>query len=163
MSSLAVSLLLGISDKEQLTQFLHGAINNLVGRIDSSPKTISSDIDWSTQDYETARKFVQNVYKKKVTAATDYDMDEDLAGLGIEQIQCIQQCYQIRKPEIQRFLTKECLAKTDYPVVTDFDWKLKWIIGSSTLSSLREPLLQMDVRTKNIDSDENTLNDKETP
>lgn len=98
------------------------------------------------------------MYKKKVTTA-DYDMEDDLAGLGVEQIQCVQECYEIRKPEIQRLVTKECLAKMDCPLATDFDWKLKWIIGSSTLSSLREPLLQMDIRTMHIDSDENTLND----
>lgn len=43
-------------------------------------------------------------------------------------------------------------------MVTDFDWKLKWVIGSSSLSSLREPILQMDLHTKQI-KDETVIKD----
>lgn len=70
--------------------------------------------------------------------------------IGREKIQCFKDCYEIRKSEIQRAVTTECLAKSDSPVVTDFDWKLKWVVGSSSLSSLREPILQMDFHTKQI-------------
>lgn len=84
-----------------------------------------------------------------------YLIEEEYSELGKDKIKCIKDCYEIRKPEIQRAVTNECLAKMDCPVVTDFDWKLKWVVGSSTLSSIREPLMQMDLYTKQVDQDDN--------
>lgn len=52
--------------------------------------------------------------------------------------------YDIRKSQIFQALAKENVLKKGHNVVENFDWKVKWVLGSSDFASIRQPILQMD-------------------
>lgn len=54
-------------------------------------------------------------------------------------------CLRIRQESLAKALTTE-LSQNNTPTIVDFDWRLKMIMGSSKVASLREPLLQLDLR-----------------
>lgn len=53
-----------------------------------------------------------------------------------------------------QLMKTELLAKKEDPACTGFDWKVKWIIGSSAMSSIREPVAQVDLQTLKINQKE---------
>lgn len=65
----------------------------------------------------------------------------------------------MRKTDLIKKLQIELLAKQGEPVVIDYDWKIKWIIGSSSLSSIREPIVQIDLHTLKISETNENITD----
>ncbi|CAL7934625.1 unnamed protein product [Xylocopa violacea] len=69
-----------------------------------------------------------------------------------EQIQqSILSCLKVRREQLTDALLREH-SKEKHDTVTDFDWRLKLVMGSSKLASLREPLLQIDLIVENKES-----------
>lgn len=87
-------------------------------------------------------------------------MESKIQDLNPDSRQCIIDCYEIRKEEILQAIIREKLSKYGKPLVENIDWKLKWIMGSSKLASLREPLLQVDLHCfkKQDESARKTIN-----
>ncbi|CAK9830374.1 COMM domain-containing protein 8 [Anthophora retusa] len=74
-----------------------------------------------------------------------------------EQIQHnILTCLKVRREQLTDALLKE-YSKEIHETVIDFDWRLKLVMGSSKLATLREPLLQLDLTTENKASKKRTL------
>lgn len=115
----------------------------MVGRKQVSFDNYSSDIEWTKEDCEFARNFVQGLFKNCVIS--EVTLESKLHDLSDTVQEIIKQCYEIRKQEILQAVLKEHLMKTGEPVVENVDWKLKWVLGSSKLVTLNEPLLQVDL------------------
>lgn len=100
----------------------------------------SLDVKWTETDCDRVRNLVQKFYR---------DCAVDSNHAHIESIptsfeEVIKNCYQMRQNEIDQAVAKDCLLSSGAKnLVENIDWKLKWIMGSSKLSTLREPILQM--------------------
>lgn len=88
----------------------------------------------------------------------DYKISEKLSEMGTEKVNIVEDCFNIRKSDILSKLQTEILSKLDNPLVTNFDWKVNWIIGSSSLSSIREPIIPVDFSTLHSKNNENIRN-----
>lgn len=100
------------------------------------------DVEWTETDYNRARNLVQKYYRD-CAVSNKYP---HLEGVPKSLEQVITNCYQIRQNEIVQAIAKDSLLSNGTKnLVENFDWKLKWIMGSSKLSTLREPILQMNL------------------
>lgn len=92
-------------------------------------------------DFQKARNLVHNIYKEQIKS----DGDFKLAGVSNDIHDALKNCYDIRKEELYQALVRHSLLKNEVNLVENFDWKVKWVMGSSKMASLREPLLQMNL------------------
>lgn len=67
--------------------------------------------------------------------------------------ECLKICYDIRKDDVFQFIAKENVLKMGHNIVESFDWKLKWILGSSDLATIKEPVLQVDLYCVCLEAD----------
>ncbi|KAF2901925.1 hypothetical protein ILUMI_04261 [Ignelater luminosus] len=152
--------LLKITNTPVLQQFLHDCVDDLIGRKHANFDSYSSDIEWTNEDYHNAIKFIQNLYRENTQSTAENILVPKVQDLNPDSQQCIVDCYEIRKEEILQAIIRENLSKCGKPLVENIDWKLKWILGSSKLASLREPLLQVDLHCfkKQDESTRKTIN-----
>lgn len=103
----------------------------------------SSDIEWTRGDFEKARNLIHNLYQARVK---DEGSDFELEGVSKEVQTALEKCYSVRKEDIlQAVVRKSMLESGVENLVENFDWKIKWVMGTSKMASLREPLLQMNL------------------
>lgn len=104
----------------------------------------NDDVEWTKEDRNSAKDFIQCLYRENILnhskelILTNLDIDPKLVAL-------IKECYNIRKDDIFQAVLCEELHKGDKNIVENIDWKLKWVMGSSKLATLREPLVQVDL------------------
>lgn len=68
--------------------------------------------------------------------------------------------FNARQKDILNSIVKAHLADSGHMILENFDWKLKWILGSSKLASLQEPICQMDMEC--VHKNENDVFEKKT-
>nr|CAI5836126.1 unnamed protein product [Callosobruchus analis] len=144
-------------DMQEHNEFLHACVDDLIGKGPINPGNFeTNDTKWTKDNFEKTVKCVKKLYRR---AALEGALSLDNSRLVDNVADIIKKCYEIRKTDIQNSLMKELLLKKGDCLVENIDWKLKWILGSSDLASLREPLLQVilhcvqkhDIRTeKNV-------------
>lgn len=120
-------------------QFLDECVNELVGKGElnlenykdtDAGKSLKDTKNYIKHFYHTA--IIENSYKPDPT-------------LSKEVKECLKTCYDVRKEDIFQALAKESLLKAKHNIVDNFDWKIKWILGSSDLATIKEPVLQIDL------------------
>lgn len=126
-------------------QFLHDCVNDMVGKKGGAFDNYSGDVEWTKEEYETARSFVQNSYRGNLKSGQETFQDANFVNLPTNMNEEIRNCYEIRKNEMLQFVMREGLLKSELPIVENIDWKVKWINGSSKLASISEPVLQVDL------------------
>lgn len=99
-------------------------------------------MEWTRIDFEKARNFIQNLYKDRVKAEGE---NFKLQGIPGDIQQALENCYNVRKEQIFQAVMKKSLLENGVDVVENFDWKVKWVMGTSKMVSLREPLLQVNL------------------
>lgn len=134
--------LLKLTNSTVLKKFLHQCVDELVGKEQENFYNGMDDIEWSVDEHKQARSFIQALYKKYIFEDEFSPQLSDLSSTHVEEIET---CFNIRKKDIHRAVIKEQLLKSNIPLVESIDWKIKWIMGSSKLSSLSEPLVQVDL------------------
>lgn len=103
----------------------------------------SSDIEWTRTDLEKARNLIQSLYQTRLKSEGS---DFELQGVSREVRETLEKCYSVRKDDIlQAVVRKSVLESGVENLVENFDWRIKWVMGSSKMASLREPLLQMNL------------------
>lgn len=84
---------------------------------------------------------VQSFYRGKATEG------KKLSGTALpENLQnTIDAVFQIRYPDIVDAIVQERLHVTGHPILQNIDWKVKWVLGSSKLANVREPICQLEL------------------
>lgn len=103
----------------------------------------SGDIEWTNKELKRAQILIQTNFKNNILnndGAFQFPLENDV---GESLLSVIEKCYIVRKDEIRQYLIKEQLLKRNIPLVENIDWKLKWVMGSSSLITVSEPLLQL--------------------
>ncbi|XP_046387624.1 uncharacterized protein LOC124157157 [Ischnura elegans] len=133
-----------LSDDE-LKEFLYSCIDELSGKKGPALLNLQSRSQYSKNDF---KELVTNVCKMCYDCiALNLDLDkvkEKYPILSLSQCNVLNLCITNRKSEIIPNANLNRVGKTEN-LLKDYDWKLKWVIGSSTFSALHEPLLALDL------------------
>lgn len=133
---------------------MHRCIDNIITENRTSFDSCSGDIEWTNDDFVKARNLIQRLYQQRAKIAEDNSILK-LEGVSKAVQEAILDCYELRKEEIQQAVIKKSwLQNGAENLVENIDWKVKWIMGSSKMASLREPILQLNlncVGEKSID------------
>lgn len=109
------------------------------------------------QPLSETKNYIIKFYRTSLIQ-NDYKPDLDLSDAVSKAIKT---CYDVRKNEIFQALAKECILRKGHNLVENYDWKLKWILGSSDLAIIKEPILQVHlhyVQQENAAIKKRTLN-----
>lgn len=101
------------------------------------------------ESLKDTKNYIKHFYH---TAVIEKDCKPDPA-LSKEVKECLKTCYDVRKEDIFQALAKESLLKAKHNLVDNFDWKIKWILGSSDLATIKEPVVQIDLHCIYQDKD----------
>ncbi|XP_076239241.1 COMM domain-containing protein 8 [Calliopsis andreniformis] len=128
-----------------LKELLHACVDEICGRSGPSYHRFTNSIDWSREEYEETYKLISMLLRNP---ASLYLIEEKMPQEYHELPEHIQQniltCLKVRREQLTDALLKE-YSKEKHETLTDFDWRLKLVMGSSKLATLREPLLQIDL------------------
>ncbi|XP_018570635.1 uncharacterized protein LOC108910502 [Anoplophora glabripennis] len=137
--------LLKISNNS-LYEFLHGCVDDLLQKQSPNFENYKNrDIEWTEEDFDRTRAYIQNLYRQSVIDDT-LDLPKDLTT---DLQEAITRCYTIRKNDIFQALAKEFILQDGHNLVNNIDWRLKWVLGTSDLAALQEPRLQVDLHCSN--------------
>lgn len=133
-------------------QFVHSSINYMMGL--SIPAEISQDL--TKEDLETARKSLNSILCSVAMLEHENEVQnnlyEKLPNLEKSQKECIYEILKIRRTDIMKYMVSN-LNSLNSSLLNNFNWRLKWILGSNTLSSYKEPLLQCDFVCKRLNDE----------
>lgn len=135
-----------------LKELLHACVDEICGRPGPSYHKFANSMDWSKGEYEETYKLVSMLLKNPASLyLTEEKMPQEYHELPEHVQQNILTCLKVRREQLTDALLKE-YSKEKGETVIDFDWRLKLVMGSSKLASLREPLLQLDLVVENKES-----------
>lgn len=135
-----------------LKELLHACVDEICGRPGPTYHKFVNSMDWSKEEYEETYKFISVLLRNPASLyLTEEKMPQEYHELPEQIQQNILSCLKVRREQLTDALLKE-YAKEKHETVTDFDWRLKLVMGSSKLASLREPLLQLDLIVEDKDS-----------
>ncbi|XP_072382896.1 uncharacterized protein [Diabrotica undecimpunctata] len=135
--------LLKISNPNDIKKFLHECIDDLIKKHDISFDNYNSGpIEWTKDDFEKAKRSVQSFYKQ---CAIENKFQLNSQNLEENIYEALESCYIIRKKDIFQHLAKSYILKNGHNLIENIDWKLKWVLGSSDLTVIKEPYLQIDL------------------
>lgn len=112
-------------------QFLHDIINNLDQK---SPTNLDPDL-------HQLAVYLKEFYTKK-TLDPNTTLPETIPDHFCTAVESV---FHLRQGDLVGQVVKQRVAQSGRSVVENFDWRLKWILGSSTIAELREPLCQLDL------------------
>ncbi|KAF7992833.1 hypothetical protein HCN44_005177 [Aphidius gifuensis] len=136
-----------------LTQFLHSCINEICGYKIQKFEQFSS-IGWNEEEYNNTRKSINYLFKQPACLYLDIAKMPQTFFYYPENVQeLIMTCLKVRQDQLCNALIAD-ISQKKQPTVKDFDWRLKMVMGSSKISSLREFLLQLDLHTNYKNSED---------
>ncbi|KAK9307858.1 hypothetical protein QLX08_001929 [Tetragonisca angustula] len=128
-----------------LKELLHACVDEICGRPGPTYHKFVNSMDWSKEEYEETYKLISTLLRHPASLyLTEEKMPQEYHELPEQIQQNILSCLKVRREQLTDALLMEC-SKEKHETVIDFDWRLKLIMGSSKLASLREPLLQLDL------------------
>ncbi|KAI4461002.1 comm domain-containing protein 4-8 family member [Holotrichia oblita] len=143
MAGSDINSLLKIGNTADFPKFLHLCVDNMLGKSVSFERC-SDDIEWTKEELKSVQLLIQTNFKNNILN-NDGVFQFPFENLNETLRIAIEKCYEIRKDEIRQNLIKENLLSKDIPLVENIDWKLKWVMGSSSTITVSEPLLQVDL------------------
>lgn len=124
-------------------QFLHRCVDDMISESKIGFDSYSSDIEWTRTDFENARDLIQGIFQSCQKANGDF---KQLQGVSTVVQEALENCYSVRKQEIDQAAVKQSLLENGVEnLVENFDWKVKWVMGTSKMALLREPLVQINL------------------
>lgn len=124
---------------------MHECVDDLIGKTTANFNNYNSDIEWTLNDYNFSKNTIQNLYRQFVVD-DKFDLKNNTIAENLRNE--IRICYEIRKDEIYQALVEEAVVNRGHNLVKNIDWRLKWVMGTSGLATLRKPLLQVDLQCK---------------
>ncbi|XP_044732176.1 COMM domain-containing protein 8-like [Chrysoperla carnea] len=135
-----------ISNNEIFKQFVHATIDDLVKKNCITYNTFYNEIEWTKQDYLLAVKTLQDLFQN-AALKSDFNLAEEIDDLlDLSKQECIVKCFNVREQEIFNYLI-ELKYSAEAQLMTDFDWRVKLVMGSAKLSNFVEPLVQLNLQT----------------
>ncbi|CAG9772977.1 unnamed protein product [Ceutorhynchus assimilis] len=128
MSSTNTEILTKFENIDHLSQYLNNIINNL------SNETLESQ----DQDLE---KTIKNYFRQRATDET-HPLPAELPN-HIQK--ALETSFKIHQSTITNTLMKEKLSNKGQNLVEQYDWKLRWVLGTSKLANQRVPLCQLEL------------------
>lgn len=142
------SLYLNLLSQEKgdvLRELLHACVDEICGHPGPSYYDFMKRMDWSKEEYKKVYELMTMLLRNPACLyLTEEKMPPEYHELP-EQIQKdILTCLKVRQEQLTRALLMEH-SKRKLQTLVDFDWRLKLVMGTSKMASLREPLVQLDL------------------
>ncbi|XP_067009970.2 COMM domain-containing protein 8 [Anabrus simplex] len=132
-------------ESQVLLELLHACVDAICGRKAQNFNVFKSSAKLEKEDYDaTCSKLKELLILAVARNLEDEQILQQVPELDVDHQQRILECLEVRRNDISRVLRQKSAAISG-PVLLDFDWKVKYVMGSSKLSSLREPLLSVDL------------------
>ncbi|KAH0950960.1 hypothetical protein HN011_004418 [Eciton burchellii] len=136
---------------EVLKELLHSCVDEICGRPGPTYHKFVN-MDWSRAEYEGIYKLMSTLLRNPASLyMIEEKMPQEYHELPEQVQRNILACLKIRREQLTNALLMEHY-KSQLPTVTDFDWRLKLVMGSSKMASLRESLLQLDLIVEDTES-----------
>ncbi|XP_012062716.1 PREDICTED: COMM domain-containing protein 8-like [Atta cephalotes] len=128
-----------------LKELLHACVDEICGRPGPSYCKFANSMDWSRAEYEGVYKLISSLLRNPASLyMIEEKMPQEYHELPEQVQQNILTCLKVRREQLTDALLREHY-KRKLPTVIDHDWRLKLVMGSSKMASLRESLLQLDL------------------
>ncbi|KAL1506115.1 hypothetical protein ABEB36_005539 [Hypothenemus hampei] len=139
MNALARDAFLKLDTNGCLSEFLHDCVNRLCEG--NSVQFNNTDNDKAEdKEFNLIRRVICNFYRQRIQESVPLP-----EGLPQHVTEAIETVFKIRYKDIVSLIVKEKLLAQGHLVLESFDWKLKWILGSSKLATIREPVCQIEL------------------
>ncbi|EZA51053.1 COMM domain-containing protein 8 isoform X2 [Ooceraea biroi] len=137
---------------EVLKELLHACVDEICGRPGPSYHRFVNSMDWSRAEYEGICKLMTTLLRNPASLyMVEEKMPQEYHELPEQVQRNILTCLKVRREQLTNALLMEHY-KRKLPTVIDFDWRLKLVMGSSRMASLRESLLQLDLMVEDTES-----------
>ncbi|KAF7389142.1 hypothetical protein HZH66_010279 [Vespula vulgaris] len=127
-----------------LKELLHACVDEICGHPGPSYHKFMNRMNWSKEAYEDIYKLIIMLLRNP---ACLYLVEEKMPPEYHDLPESIQKdilnCLKVRQEQLTHALLMEH-SKQKLLTLVDFDWRLKLVMGTSKMASLREPLLQLD-------------------
>ncbi|KAG5308876.1 COMD8 protein, partial [Acromyrmex insinuator] len=128
-----------------LKELLHACVDEICGRPGPSYRKFANSMDWSRAEYEGVYKLISSLLRNPTSLyMVEEKMPQEYHELPEQVQQNILTCLKVRREQLTDALLREHY-KRKLPTVIDHNWRLKLVMGSSKMASLRESLLQLDL------------------
>ncbi|XP_053696751.1 COMM domain-containing protein 8-like isoform X2 [Sabethes cyaneus] len=138
------NLLINISSEQDFKQIAHLLIDYLleVPRTDVTRRKVCSllNLPAGGDDFSFTIKLIESVFRQYcLNEINEAELKSHFQALNQDMQQTLLRTVEQRKSEIAQFLINEINAK-DNLLMESFDWDVKWIMGNSSLASVREQI-----------------------
>lgn len=135
-----------------LKELLHACVDEICGRPGPSYHKFINSMDWNKAEYEGIYKLISSLLRNPASLyMVEEKMPQEYHELPEQVQQNILTCLKVRREQLTNALLRKHYKRT-LPTVIDSDWRLKLIMGSSKMVSLRESLLQLDLIVEDTES-----------
>lgn len=94
----------------------------------------------NADEFEFAIKFIGTAYRQFIMRQiTDTELISHFAHLNQDLQQSVLDVIGVRRTEVEEFLVCEFNAR-DTKLLVSFDWDVKWIMGTSSMATMRQQL-----------------------
>ncbi|XP_012252447.2 COMM domain-containing protein 8-like [Athalia rosae] len=132
-------------NNDVINQICHACIDEICGRKRMTFQQFTNSVQWTEEEYEIIRAFFSGLFRNPALLYLEEEkMPQQYNDASAELQVTIRKCVSVRREQLVNALLKEHSIKNGTTLL-DFDWRLKWVMGSSKLATLREPLLQLDL------------------
>ncbi|XP_043266864.1 COMM domain-containing protein 8-like [Venturia canescens] len=128
-----------------LNRLLHLCADEICGYPGPTYQQFVNDIDWTENEYNSAYNLFSTILRTPDALYLDENKMPRYFHDLLEQVQHkVMSCLKVRQEHLTAALLRD-YSKKHGPTMTDFDYRLMLVMGSSKLASLREPLLELDL------------------
>ncbi|XP_043480206.1 COMM domain-containing protein 8-like [Leptopilina heterotoma] len=136
-----------------LNQLLHACADEICGYPGPNYEHFNKSMEWNQEEYNNSYHIITSLLQNPTCLYLDEErMPLEYHALPEQVQQRILKCLKVRREQLTDALLKKTSRNT-LPTFRDFDWRLKLIMGSSKMASLREPLLQLDLIVEEKDNE----------
>lgn len=122
---------------------MHNSIDYLIVIIkleDISNKNLNKYGLTSIEEFEQSIKFISNLYKQfSLSEISETELLSQFSHLSSDLQNSVLSVIETRNSEVKDFLVMEINSRNN-KLMESFDWDLRWIMGTSSLSSYRKQI-----------------------
>uniref|UniRef100_T1JA94 COMM domain-containing protein n=1 Tax=Strigamia maritima TaxID=126957 RepID=T1JA94_STRMM len=130
-----------------LPQLLHEVIDEICGDKDITFNKYENQ--WNIDEWTT----LLIVLKSFIGICAKNDHIPKVNGISQDIHENIEKCISVRSEELHRHLINETCAISE-TYLKDFDWTVKYVLGSDSMASIKTPLLSLDLELKRVKKSE---------